>query len=256
MKKFLIFALSFIAISFTAFGQNMADVIKMKNGQTYHGKIIGQKSDNSIECKLFDGTIISLQKDNIESITEEQTHQTFAKSEYMNTKTRYSIGMDSDYKKKGYFGMVQLGSIVNTNISSRIGAEINIINGYRVVPQFCVGAGIGLGMYHLKYTDSSSMCVPVFLHLRSDFLKRRFTPFIAFNIGYNIPVLKQSDSLYESGFTCEPQIGVGFKFLERYQLNLTFGYSINNSKYYSDYYGETYVSGRLQAFTVKIGFIW
>ena len=42
-----------------------------------------------------------------------------------------------------------------------------IINGYRILPQFAIGVGIGLQGYAIDYGE---MTIPIFAHLRSDFL--------------------------------------------------------------------------------------
>jgi len=226
MKKLFICAIFLIAFNLCAFSQNVGDVVQMKDGKSYHGKIIGQKSSESITMKLYDGSIITLNSSDIDNIGSEQTNQTF--ENVISTKTEYSVdAMDSDYKKKGYFGFAELESLISVDGGGG-NMKINIVNGYKVIPQFSVGAGIGL---NLCYSWYSTLSVPVFIHLRSDILNKKVTPYIAFDMGYNIPVAKFESEVYEKGLMFEPKIGLGIKFSNRYQLNIGFGYSFNNAEY-------------------------
>lgn len=226
MKK-LFLCTVFMAVFTTAvFSQNVGDVVKMKNGDSYHGKIIGQQSNESITMKLYDGSIITFATSDIDEIGSEQTNQTFEK--IINTKTEYSVdAMDSDYKKKGYFGFAEFESLISVDGSGG-NMKVNIVNGYKVIPQFSIGAGVGINLCYSWYTTLS---VPVFLHLRSDILNKKVTPYVALDLGYNFPVYNDYANAYEKGLMFAPKIGLGIKFSTRYQLNIGFGYSYNSAEY-------------------------
>ncbi len=74
---------------------------------------------------------------------------------------------------------------------------LNVINGYSFSQYLYVGAGIGFHMSGLK-----AAYIPVFLHLRSSFLKKKVSPFVSASGGYGIQA-------YGGGFN-NPFIDGGF----------------------------------------------
>lgn len=91
-------------------------------------------------------------------------------------------------KTKGYMGIVEAGlgyykvdgydgfSMISTN---EIGGSLSVINGYRFSPHFYVGLGIGFDADLYSGAD-----FPVFLHLRTEFTKKRISPYLALSGGF------------------------------------------------------------------------
>lgn len=114
-------------------------------------------------------------------------------------------------KTKGYMGIVEAGLgyyKVDTNFSvlgadpysdseGAIGGSLSVINGYRFSPHFYVGLGIGFDVDYYRGID-----FPVFLHLRTEFTKKRISPYLAFSGGFLIPFN------YDSGFYLEGAFGI------------------------------------------------
>lgn len=54
--------------------------------------------------------------------------------------------------------------------------------GYKIVPQFTVGGGVGANVS--VNTSISTFSIPVFVRLRSDILQKKVTPFVELDLGY------------------------------------------------------------------------
>ena len=94
-------------------------------------------------------------------------------------------GSSAFNRPRGYMGQVVVGGGIGADFTD---ISLSVINGFRFSPQFAIGLGVGLGTSICKHDISSTNSrfyhyVPVFLHLRSDFLDRRVSPFVALNFG-------------------------------------------------------------------------
>lgn len=251
MKKFLLLPVFiFLMFAFNASGQDYEDVIYLKNGSVIRGLIIEQIPSVSLKMQTKDGNIFVYKIEEVEKMAKEQPFvQIRDKNNIKYSEQKYN-------KRRGYFGLVEIGLAPGVDNGShvydkfRIGATI--INGYRIIPQFAVGVGIGIQ----GYTEYKEMAIPIFLHLRSDFLNKPISPYLAFNVGYNLSVL---GGVY-GGLMLEPSLGAGFNIGSRYRINAGLGFAIDNTFYYRYYYvsNELKVSGPWQgwayAINIKIGF--
>lgn len=99
-------------------------------------------------------------------------------------------------KERGYFGVVE-GSI-GCNPEYELAASVGMINGYKISPFLYVGVGVDFGI-----TDRD-LILPIYAHVRYSILgRKRVSPFIAFNAGYDV--------LGYLGMLIEPSAGVEVK---------------------------------------------
>ena len=102
------------------------------------------------------------------------------------------------FADKGYFGFAEFNFALgetytiqydgSSSESNRIKSYgLDIVNGYRTSPWFAIGIGIGV-----RYYDCEDLLIPYYIHLRTDILDRRVTPFFALNIGGRRPTQHRS----------------------------------------------------------------
>ena len=225
-------------VAFTANAQNYEDVVYLKNGSVIRGIIIEQVPNQTLKIQTDGGSIFVYNFSDIEKMTKEMP---FADIEdYISAKKASQL--KSFNKPKGYFGLAELGIAPGFDYN-RLRAGVTIINGYRVVPQFAIGLGVGC-QYYISYGE---LTLPVFLHLRSDFLNKSTSPFIAFNIGYNLSVLGG----FYGGLMIEPSAGIGFNVGNKNRMTVGLGLSIDNVQYY---YSGYLISAWAHALNIKVGF--
>lgn len=83
------------------------------------------------------------------------------------------------FVSKGYFGEAEFNlGFYNGNYFRGYG--IDVINGYRTSPWFAVGGGVGARYMSLK---PGELLIPFYLHLRTEMLDRKVSPYISVNIG-------------------------------------------------------------------------
>lgn len=174
MKKILFLALvllSTLCIDLNA--QNTTDLLYLKNGSIIKGEIVEVIPDESIKIETAAGTFVY----KIDEVLK--TEKTAVE------KNRQKKNFN---KPKGYFGHASLSLPYFTT-------GINIINGYRFCPQFAMGVGIGFETYGYYFIG-----IPIYLHLRSDFLNNHVSPYLSVDVG-----VKLGASVYTS-----PQVGVSY----------------------------------------------
>ncbi len=181
MKKLFVFiSVLFFFTCVVMSAQNYEEVVYLHNGSVIRGLIIEQVPNETIKIETKDGNLFVYNFSEIEKITKE-----FPKRN------------SSFNKRKGYFGHVEV-SVPTVLLGLNTG--VNIINGYRVCPQFAVGFGTGINA-DLWEEDVN---IPLFIHLRSDFLNKPVSPYLAVDLGARV-----SFDGYVYMFIA-PQIGVSY----------------------------------------------
>lgn len=188
-------------VSFIANAQNYEDVVYLKNGSVIRGVVVEQVPYQTLKIQTKDGNIFAYNFSDIEKMTKE-----------MPLATQFN-------KPKGYFGLVELGFAPTVNDFEPLRISTTIINGYRILPQFAIGVGVGIQ----KYADYGEMTIPIFAHLRSDFLNKKTSPFVAFNIGYNFSI---TGGRY-GGLMMEPSLGVSFNVGSKYRMTAGLGFAVD-----------------------------
>lgn len=79
--------------------------------------------------------------------------------------------------------------------------NIDLINGYRVIPQFYIGAGLGvrIGYYYNNYL------MPFYLQLKGNIVKNKISPYFSFDFGFTHQVGRYGVHFYN-----KPSVGIYF----------------------------------------------
>lgn len=234
MKKLfsLISITIFMLVSFIANAQNYEDVVYLKNGSVIRGVVVEQVPYQTLKIQTKDGNIFVYNFSDIEKMTKE-----------MPLATQFN-------KPKGYFGLVELGFASSINGHEPLRISATIINGYRVLPQFAIGVGVGIQEYAIDYKDFT---IPIFAHLRSDFLNKKASPFVAFNIGYNLSVIGNTNDRY-GGLMMEPSLGVSFNVGSKYRMTAGLGFALDRVLYRKFGLYPSTIKDWAFALNTKIGF--
>ena len=131
-----------------------------------------------------------------------------------------AIYFDDDAIEEGYRGFADFSYTLGVGDGQDIDrVSVLTSHGYQIAPQFYAGAGFGVNyFYDLEYAN-----MPIFLHLRSDFLNNDITPFAEVRVGYSLFNIE--------GFYLNPAIGCRFSLSDNIAMNVSVGYTMQKTDY-------------------------
>lgn len=152
----------------------LEDVIYLKDGGIWRGKIIEQADGQYYKIRIAGGSEIVVLAENIESITQENRLPT----EYFVNTTRY-------------YNVTSIGILIGESTYSDIpaGPSFEMINGYKWNPRLCTGILLGL-----EYLNEGLLQTG--LDFRWDVIEGKITPFVYANAGLNIPLVADVNYSY------------------------------------------------------------
>lgn len=146
--------------------------------------------------------------------------------------------------QSGYASIVDLVFTGGFQSAPNYNAGVNYIGGYRFNNNIFLGAGVGVRIpFDFKYNatllpvsgellPNKGLCVPLFAHVRANFLNRRCSPFFALSAGvrFSTPQTLQLELLetrYNNSTAAfvNPQIGVDFRATTGTSVYFSVGYS-------------------------------
>lgn len=135
-----------------------------------------------------------------------------------------------EYKWRGFYATVDFNYGMNINrgedfngLSDTVsGFGMGFSAGYQFRKEAAVGGGV---MYFIDGTGAFSQ-MPVFLELRSHFMRSRLTPYSVLQAGYSLPVGASSDAPNVIKIT-EGGLYLGFSLGARYAIERTFAVGVH-----------------------------
>ncbi len=234
MKQIITLILCIISLNTFAQKQN-DDVLYLKNGSIYRGKIIN-KTDQIVKLETCDRNVFVVQVSDIQEIKEEQSFK--------------KPGIQ--YKEKGYVHYTELGPLAGSNRASNgvttSAFSFQTVNGYKFNQYLFTGIGIGADLYAVQ------TFIPIVLSVRGDFTKEgNKIPFYFVEGGYGINATSNDvDGIkYQGGNSFAAGLGLKILFQENTGFVIGAGYRFQRSELLEK--GKTTIEdfGRL---TLRIGF--
>lgn len=209
-----LFLLFFLLSMSLSMGQNMEDVVYLKDGSILRGKVI--RSDSLFtepRIKIMGGNVVTFTMEDIYQIAKEPIRKERI------TRARVLEKPALTYREKGYYNLTQVGFMVGqvsnpwwwgNQTQNVMHFNFQTINGYRFHRLLAAGGGVGVSIL------PRGMIAPVFLDLRSDLLQLPITPHFYANAGYGFPLYpKPEDDGWRRDITISGgymyDIGVGIK---------------------------------------------
>ena len=185
-------------------------------------------------------------------------------------------------KLKGYRSYVEASFAIDYNLMPAY--AIHYIGGYQINNFAYIGVGAGLNIdgnesradkqlenkeltTTMKTADEdlalNMLNVPIFLHLRVNFMDSRCTPFFALSAGYRWSTNRklvmpfQRDIYYAtSGLFATPQIGVDFRVNKRSSVYLSAGFNVEQRPFLTEYSATSikYKNGLMCGVKLTLGF--
>lgn len=266
MKKLLFLCLfGLCSTMILAQNANLQDVVYLKNGSIIKGTIIEQVPNESLKIETRDGNVFVYKITEISKITKEANNQTSTQRQWQSRRQNHNQPFQElrfQAKSKAYMGMVEAGYGFGVGDWAADRFNVNIINGYQFNPYLAIGLGVGFryysyeyysgGYYGTYYTKAHDYTVPIFAHIRANFLNRGVSPFVAVNLGYNVSI----SGGFFGGFMFEPTLGAAFRISNRNSMTFGISYTMDRVKYSygSSYYGYYEDKAMGGAINLKVGF--
>ncbi len=227
--KGLLLATFLCAVSVTMNGQNLQEVVYLKNGGVIRGLIIEQKPNESLKIQTVDGNVFVYKMDEVDKITKEMPlKNTSAKQDNDQDDAPGTYGWGKAPRYRGFFGESYVFGTGGDHEEDR-----NLLytsHGLQINPFLYAGVGLGINYW----VDSEVCSVPIFAHLRSEFhmsLKKNVSPYIDAKIGYSVADVE--------GFYFTPSVGCHFYFgHSKVGLSVGLGYVLQKCK--MNYYDYSY----------------
>ena len=220
-----------LTVCISTYGQNLQEVVYLKNGSVIKGTIIEQVPNESLTIKTADGSTFVWKMSEIAKITKEAVKPTRTYSYAANDndnddddeEEEEEKGHDTEgYRSRGYMGFVEEASI--TNFDDFFGA-VHTTHGFQINPHIFVGGGAG---FIFPYSGDA-IAVPVYGAFRYTLLNKKVTPYFEAKCGY---CFADIEGLYAS-----PSVGVDIAFTQKFGLYIGLAYEL-----YSDGKKVPYVS--------------
>ncbi len=246
MKK-IFFALALSVFTVMAVSAQEPVTLKLKSGVSVTGTVIEEGAE-SMKIQTAEGDIFIYRTNEIDRIVGNN-----GQSITQEKKERDTRGLGNF---KGYRSVIELSggaAIGNSWACNRL--QFSYIGGYNFGSYLYAGLGVGLALTDM--CCDMAVDVPVFLHVRSAFLKnRKVSPYISLNLGYNIGVSASESYVFSSSaeyikyssFYAEPTVGVEIRLKKKSAVSIGLTLPLMPSKIYAssyiynDYYSsdETY----------------
>lgn len=142
---------------------------------------------------------------------------------------------------KGYQGIIEIGYAKGVGEYGMNNLKLNFINSVRCNPYFSIGLGIGLRKKYdktefnekYKWPSLNDVFFPIFLDLRTNFLNKKVSPYLALGLGGYIGTYGFWDGV-RGGFFLNPSAGVRFKISDRSVINAAIDYEMENVVFWDE----------------------
>ena len=281
MKTIVIRSLivSFLIFSFKSFSQ---DIIYKADGSEIKASVI-EIDDTYVKYKNFeqpDGPVRNIKKSELFLIiykdgTKEKftaapppdnsssTVQPNADKKIEGNPEADNTNSEYQFQRFGYINIIEAGPIFvfsySGGKSSNIIYRVNMINGALIGPFVSLGLGVGYERW------PNGNLLPLYMDLRFNFVKMRFSPILVIDGGYTLGWMTGETGADWGGFALNPAIGFRGYFNKYCGMTLTVGYKLQYIKQYQynyNYYGyntsysEDFTSLATHGICLKLGFIF
>lgn len=131
-----------------------------------------------------------------------------------------------EFDLKGFEPHIRVSFDEGIDLFKNFSFGLDLLAAYRFNEHFRIGAGVGLNYVRLFYEKAefvgshyfdeyyeSAMSVPIFANIKVNFLKTKVSPYLGFDMGYNVfvPFSKYAES-NKLGFFIKPAFGCDIRF--------------------------------------------
>lgn len=156
------------------------------------------------------------------------------------------FSQEKEWKVKGFEPQIRISFDEGADRQKNFSFGADVLFAYRFNEHIRLGAGAAVDYVNLKFDNAktinhhyykayyeAAMAIPVFANVKVDFLKRKVSPYLSIDCGYNffIPFSKYAQS-NKLGFLIRPAVGVDIRFKKCVLfVELAYKYQARNFEY-------------------------
>lgn len=185
-------------------GADMEDVILMKTAEVIRGEIVESDDEKAVWIRVDDGTVRKVPKDEIEEVLRLKKLP----------RSRAPVGggdiLSGDdvgaLKKKNLLTIIGIGIGYGPDDDESLTAKFNLVFGYDILGMGSIGVGAGVR----AVPQRESLILPLYLDLRTAFLKSKVSPYMG--VAGGAAWLLNQDAGNDAGDVfIHAEVGVRFK---------------------------------------------
>jgi len=201
-------------------GPVFQDIVYLKDGSKFRGKILDYQPGKSLTIETWSG-----QQLKFDGVVVKKIRQELIATQKGKRVNNY------EFRENGYFNSTD----VSVNWSENrwgdpvLGASIANVTGYQFNRFVGAAVGVAFDTYHLFDEDKY---IPVFAEVRGYLLKKNTTPMYRYQVGYGFGLKDLERNLFKSegGLYSYPAIGFRFGGKSGGNATLDIGYKIQMAK--------------------------
>lgn len=211
------------------------DVLYLKNGSVLRGKIVESSNDSIIRIETVGRNIFAHRLDEIERVEREERSKAQEYYQYNISPRTPRERLDMNLVKGKFYHHTTIKLSAGFNTSMPVGViGISHNSGYYLKSWLGLGAGLGIernGQYTI---------MPTYANIRGFINNTPNTLYYTFDVGYNVPFIKQevtnnwswrTMTKAQGGIYAYPAIGFRFASTSRARFTLDFGYIFQQVSY-------------------------
>ena len=178
---------------------NCTDIVYLRNGSVFRGKILEIKPGGDVVMTTWSGVSMTFPESNVKRIVQRCRGQKNAPRQY-------------DFKEKGLYNATRLSVLPGRDFRGENSTGYSIYHAAGWMFRRWIGAGLGAGVEIFNPDGRETATYPVFAEVRGYFRARNVTPFYSIGAGWAFAG-KSSDSEggyindWSGGWLAKAQIG-------------------------------------------------
>lgn len=189
--------------------EGCVDLVYMKDGSIYRGKIVEQAPDGPVVIQTWSGLIMHLPAKKVRRIVQKCPED--ASSKHPAAPRPYS------FKERGWYNATHLSCVTGNTWNGGVATGFSLHNstGYAFSRWIGLGLGLGVDTYSPYLLNINQPTYPVFLEARGYLMAKPVSPFYAAGAGWGIAGGGSDDRFgytdsWSGGWMAKAQLGYRF----------------------------------------------
>lgn len=227
MKKIAI-TLYCLCLGLLVNGQQILDVIYLKDGNVLKGTILSYQQKESVRLKLLDGETRTISDSDIQKITQERMTEE-VKEPVVEAEPQRKIPYS--FKEKGIYNITFL-SMANGKLENefQFGIGVHNVTGYQFSRLLGIGVGVGIDNFSL---GSGEVIYPIYAEARGYFKRKNKSPYYALAAGYGFAFKNENQFVTKAngGAMFHPAFGYRFGGTGQGSITIDIGLKLQQASF-------------------------